>query len=83
MFIQANVVSMYPSIKIQDGLKTLDNELEEHHYKPTDKALILKTTEWVLRNNYMTFNNEIYLQRDGTAMGSSLSVTYACLYMAH
>ena len=31
----------------------------------------------------MTFNQQTYLQIDGTAMGSSLSVTYACLYMAH
>ena len=28
------------------------------------------------------FNDDIYLQIEGTAMGSSLSVTYACLYMA-
>ena len=81
-FIQADVESMYPSIKIDDGLNALQETLKDNGYNHLKAQLLVKTTEWVLRNNYMTFNDDIYHQIEGTAMGSSLSVTYACLYMA-
>ena len=74
---------MYPSIKIKDGLRALNDILTKIQYNQRKLQLIMKGTEWVLRNNYMTFNQQTYLQMDGTAMGSSLSVTYACLYMAY
>jgi hypothetical protein len=83
VFIQADVESMYPSIKIKDGLRALNDILTKIQYNQRKMQLIMKGTEWVLRNNYMTFNQQTYLQMDGTAMGSSLSVTYACLYMAY
>jgi hypothetical protein len=82
VFIQADIESMYPSIKIVDGLNALQETLRINQYEHMKAQLIVKATEWVLRNNYMTFNGQIYHQIEGTAMGSSLSVTYACLYMA-
>ena len=82
VFIQADIESMYPSIKICDGLTALKETLDINEYNHPKVQFLVKATEWVLRNNYMTFNNDIYLQIEGTAMGSSLSVTYACLYMA-
>ena len=82
VFIQADIESMYPSIKISDGLNALQETLVTNNYEHVQTQLIVKTTEWVLKNNYMTFNGNIYHQVEGTAMGSSLSVTYACLYIA-
>ena len=83
VFIQADVESMYPSIDITNGLQALQKTLEDKR-TPRDKTTaILKLTAWVLKNNFMVFNQETYRQLNGTAMGSPLSVTYACLYIAY
>jgi hypothetical protein len=83
VFIQADVESMYPSIDITNGLQTLQKTLEERRTPHDKTTAILQLTAWVLKNNFMVFNQEIYKQLNGTAMGSPLSVTYACLYIAY
>ena len=75
---------MYPSIDIIDGLKTLEIVLEQDgRYTTLVQELILNITEWVLFNNYMSYKDKVYKQINGTSMGTSLSVTYSCLYIAH
>ena len=37
--------------------------------------------DFVLENNFFTFNNRNYLQIEGTAIGSRLGRNYACTYM--
>jgi hypothetical protein len=73
---------MYPSIDTTDGLNALQRILTKNNFHKEYKNLLLKLTKWVLTNNYMTFNNETFLQKNGTAMGTPLSVVYACLYLA-
>ena len=46
------------------------------------RILIVRLTQWVLKNNYMEFNKRTYLQINGTAIGTPLAVTYASLFMA-
>ena len=73
-----------PSIDTQDGLSTLHEILEiDNTYNKHQQDIIINLTEWVLTNNYMTFDNHIYKQLNGTSMGTSLSVTYACLYIGY
>jgi hypothetical protein len=82
--LQADIESMYPSIDIEDGLNTLDIILsKDGRYKVQVQELILNITEWVLYNNYMSYNGKVYKQINGTSMGTSLSVTYSCLYISH
>ena len=84
VLLQADIENMYPSIDTQDGLSTLHEILKiDNTYNNHQQSIILNLTEWVLTNNYMTFQNQIYKQLNGTSMGTSLSVTYACLYMGH
>ena len=81
--LQADIESMYPSIDIIDGLKTLEIVLEQDgRYTTLVQELILNITEWVLFNNYMSYKDKVYKQINGTSMGTSLSVTYSCLYIA-
>ena len=82
VLLQADVQSMYPSIDTTDGLNALQRILTKNNFHNEYKNLLLKLTKWVLTNNYMTFNNETFLQKNGTAMGTPLSVVYACLYLA-
>jgi hypothetical protein len=82
--LQADIESMYPSIDIVDGLNTLQLVLaEDGRYTIQVQELILTITEWVLYNNYMSYKDNVYKQINGTSMGTSLSVTYYCLYIAH
>ena len=46
---------------------------------PTD--FLLECLETVLSGNIFTFNEEYYLQKIGTAMGTRLAPTYAQIFM--
>ena len=82
--LQADIESMYPSIDIEDGLNTLEIILSrDGRYTSQVQELILNITEWVLYNNYMSYKDRVYKQINGTSMGTSLSVTYSCLYISH
>ena len=83
VFLQADIESMYPSINIKDGIIVLQHVLSNSNYDKIIQELIIEITEWVLIHNYMTFNDRIYLQTNGTAMGTSLSVAFACLYVGY
>jgi hypothetical protein len=74
---------MYPSINISEGISVLQHILSKSKYTSKIQSIIVEITEWVLIHNYMTFNDKIYLQTNGTAMGTSLSVAFACLYVGY
>ena len=38
--------------------------------------------ELILENNYFEFNDKYYLQTHGTAMGTTMAVSYANIFMA-
>jgi len=80
--LTADVDSLYPSIDINDGLNSLNIALRLTKF-PSDRAtLILDLTKWVLENNYIEFGQLAYKQIKGTAMGSPVSVAFACIHLA-
>ena len=81
-FLQADVEALYPSIHIEDGLTSLNQTLLNINMETNIRVFIVRLTKWVLTNNYMEFNNQKYLQINGTAIGTPLAVTYAGLFMA-
>ena len=80
----ADVKSLYPSIPIQLGLESIKYILALTN-KFTDRKiqLLLQLLHWVLTNlnNFIIFDKEIYLQIEGTAMGTPVAPTYAILFM--
>ena len=82
-FLEADVDNMYPSINIQHALNALANYIQrQEHNLEISLNYILALAHWVLTNNYIEFNNKIYLQIKGTAIGTPFAVTFACIYMA-
>ena len=80
----ADVAALYPSIDIEDGMKALKWFMAEHTDIPPDLQLkYLKLARFVLQNNYVECQgiNGAFLQKIGTAMGTSFSVTYATIFM--
>ena len=80
----ADVTALYPSIKLDDGLKALKWFTATHTSIPLElQPKYLKLARFVLENNYVECEGleGTFLQKIGTAMGTSFSVTYATIFM--
>ena len=75
------MAGLYPSIPHQTGLKALRAALDKTktHKVPTGK--LVKMAEFVLKNNYFQFSDEVYQQIPGTATGTKFAPPYACIFM--
>ncbi len=71
----ADVENLYPSIPHDFGLKAVKEILTR--YKVSNIEFILQLLLWVLTNNYISYNDQVYLQRQGTAMGTPCAPNYA------
>ena len=84
LLTSADVAALYPSINIDDGMKALQWFMAQHTSIPQDLQLkYLKLARFVLENNYVECQGieGAFLQKIGTAMGTSFSVTYATIFM--
>jgi hypothetical protein len=85
MLTSADVVALYPSIRLEQGMTALRWFMDCHtDFNPTLKDLCLKLAHFVLTNNYVEckeLNDAMYQQVVGTAMGTSFSVVYAVIFM--
>ena len=85
--VTVDVTSLYTSIPangVNGGIQAFRGFLntrspEEKITMPTD--YLMECLELVLNGNIFTFNEELYIQKIGTAMGTKLAPTYACLFM--
>ena len=71
----ADVTSLYPSIPIDFGINAVKYML--HCYNMPEIDFHSSLLNWVLTNNYFTYNDEYYHQIYGTAMGTPVAVEYA------
>lgn len=85
----ADVDSLYPNIPIQKGLLMMEESIRTRNTRTSEKtrlsdktiSLIMDLMKFVLDNNYFTFGNLIFKQKDGTAMGTPAAVVFACLFL--
>ena len=84
LLVTLDVVSLYTSIPHDLGVQAIEFWL---HEKETSlrtrfvKGFILSAINLILKNNYFQFQDEVYLQLSGTAMGTKMAPTYAILVM--
>ena len=74
--------AMYSNISIPHAIEIMKHWLElhlGHRQRPRSKA-ILEGLELVMRHNIMKFGDSYFLQKIGTAMGTSVAVVFANLY---
>jgi hypothetical protein len=82
VFLCADITALYPNIPIDIGISTVKEVLTDlNFFTPTKLNFLMKLLEWVLRNNYCTFDNTTYLQLKGTAMGTPVAVTYSNIFL--
>ena len=77
-----DVESLYPSIPPKLGLEAL-RKIITPHFSASKANLIYTLSALTLEYHFLSFDNVIYQQIKGTAMGSNFSVVYACLFLAH
>ena len=81
-FIEADVDNLYPSIDIDDALDATYEFLSHRSRWPKERIkFLVNLIKWVLKNNYVSFGDNTYVQIRGTAMGTPCAVVIACIYM--
>ena len=81
ILVTADVVGLYPSIPHNVGLRALKEALDKREQKKVPTEDLLQMAEFVLKNNFFEFNNQIKQQISGTAIGTKCTPTYACIFM--
>ena len=79
--VTADVVDLYPSIPHKEGILALKSKLEEQTSSKIPTNDLVKLAEFVLKNNFFEFNNEIKQHISGTAIGTKFDPPYACIFM--
>ena len=74
-----DVVSMYTNIQWEYAKPVMQHYLKDNPLCDS----IISGLELIMTCNYYTYDQQIYLQILGTAMGNPLAPTYAILYLAY
>lgn len=80
IFMSADIVNLYPSIDINAGIQELSEALKDS--RTDNLKFILDLTRWTLEHNFLTFDKQIFKQIKGVAMGQSVAVAFACIYIS-
>lgn len=95
LLLVADIGSLYPSIPTDHGIEMMRRFLHRDvnramlRQQYPDEAvkldklidIIVTALDIVLRNNYIEFDGQTYIQVNGTAMGQSCAVVYANVYV--
>ena len=78
--VSADVVGLYPTILHKEGILALKSRLVEQTSSKIPTNDLVKLAEFVLKNNFFEFNNEIKQQISGTTHGTKFAPPYTCIY---
>ena len=81
-----DVSSLYTNIPHSDGLESIafylkNEQLTFKHPEQPEPEIIIELAKLVLENNVFEFNEQHYLQKQGTAMGTKMAPAYANQFM--
>ena len=76
-----DVSSLYTNIPLTGGIEAINKMIEETGTDTVLKMLISNLTYQVLTKNYFKFNNQLYEQKQGTAMKTRMAPNYAIIFM--
>ena len=81
ILLTADVVGLYHSISHEAGLQALEETLENRNHKQISTDKLFNMAQFVLKNNFFEFNNDVFQQISGTAIGTKFTPPYACIFM--
>ena len=77
------MLNHYIQTSPNEGIQALNRMMEETDLHPMKKLFMCRLTNLVLTKNYFEFNNKLYRQTQGTAMGTRMAPTYANIFMKY
>lgn len=81
-FLTIDVPSLYSNIEHTIGIKCMRKFLrEDPEISEIQEEFMVETAKFILEKNYFTYNQEVYHQRKGTAIGTRMAPSYANLFM--
>ena len=80
--VTGDVTAMYTNIKLQPAIDAVSSMLSKEGSKRVRKAAIIGMMEFVMMNSYFQFQDKVYQQKSGLAMGTACAPTIANLYCA-
>eukprot|EP00117_Sycon_ciliatum_P004152 scpid61859/ scgid8645/ len=82
-----DVVGLYPSIPIEEGVNAVGEILEQNFKRINmfglDVCEVKDLLQFVLSNNFFRFGRQIYHQLEGVAMGNNLAPPFAIILFMH
>jgi len=78
-----DVTSLYTNIPQGEGIETVCNAYESYYEgeSPIPKQYLKRALELILQENSFQFTGKNYLQTHGTAMGTTVAVAFANIFM--
>ena len=83
VLLSADIVNMYPSIDIIEGIQSMRWTLLHFKFHIEHVTFLTNLAGWVLRNNFVKFGNKFYKQIKGVAMGTPFAVAFASMHIFH
>jgi hypothetical protein len=71
--VSLDIVNLYPSIILEKLYELL----------PSSNSFLKKGLKFIFESNYLNYNDTIYIQKDGIAMGTNCSPETANFYLMH
>ena len=80
-----DVTSLFTNIPLDETINIAVNEMykDDDNFRNLTRNKFKSLLELVCKDTYFIFNDELYLQIDGVAMGSPVSSTFANLFLGY
>lgn len=83
-FVSLDIVNLYTNIPVDNTVQIIQRNLMEQNKLSTREIdEFISLLRIILKYNYFKFNGDIYLQKDGLSMGSSISGLLADIFINH
>lgn len=83
ILLSLDVTSLFTNVPRTEVLQILDGFLISINYHPGKKIELLRLVDVCLKQSFFQYNNKLYDQPSGLAMGSPISPILADLFMHH
>ena len=81
ILVTMDVASLYTNIDHNEGANACYTMLEKRKNKKIPSTLLKRLILLVLKSNIFRFNEQLYRQVKGTAMGTPMAVNYANIFL--
>ena len=81
LLVTIDVKSLYTNIPHTEGIADITKMMEDTGLDTLLRMFICNLAHQVLTKNYFIFNKHLYIQKQGTVMGTRMAPNYAIIFM--